>query len=147
MLLVEFDEGDLDATEDAVVRRIASRYRLSRDAEVASDPVRQSTLWKVRRSLFPTILQRPGPRKAWGFVEDPIVPRDRVPEFIAFLVDLTRRHGTLAGIYGHLGRTRIACPDVMHAEPLSRPGSSFHRGATGGRCPESTGDAKPRRKG
>src|SRR5213080_1473014 len=103
MLLVEFDEGDLDAIADAVVRRIASRYRLSRDAEVASDPVRQSTLWKVRRSLFPTILQRPGPRKAWGFVEDPIVPRDRVPEFIAFLVDLTRRHGTLAGIYGHIG--------------------------------------------
>jgi len=103
MLLVEFDEGDLDATADAVVRRIASRYRLSRDAEVASDPVRQSTLWKVRRSLFPTIIQRPGPRKAWGFVEDPIVPRDRVPEFMAFLVDLTRRHGTLAGIYGHIG--------------------------------------------
>src|SRR5881628_2599149 len=103
MLLVEFDEGDLDAIADAVVRRVATRYRLSRDAEVASDPVRQSTLWKVRRSLFPTIIQRPGPRKAWGFVEDPIVPRDRVPEFIAFLVDLTRRHGTTAGIYGHIG--------------------------------------------
>ena len=103
MLLVEFDEGDPDAIADAVVRRVATRYRLSRDAEVASDPVRQSTLWKVRRSLFPTIIQRPGPRKAWGFVEDPIVPRDRVPEFIAFLVDLTRRHGTTAGIYGHIG--------------------------------------------
>ena len=103
MLLIEFDEGDLDAIADAVVGRIATRYRLSRDAEVASDPVRQSTLWKVRRSLFPTIIQRPGPRKAWGFVEDPIVPRDRVPEFIAFLVDLARRHGTLAGIYGHIG--------------------------------------------
>src|SRR5437867_1229467 len=103
MLLVEFDEGDPDAIADAVVRRVATRYRMSRDAEVASDPVRQSTLWKVRRSLFPTIIQRPGPRKAWGFVEDPIVPRDRVPEFIAFLVDLTRRYGTTAGIYGHIG--------------------------------------------
>src|SRR2546430_14638688 len=87
MLLVEFDEGDLDATADAVVRRIASRYRLSRDAEVASDPVRQSTLWRVRRSLFPTIIQRPGPRKAWGVVADPIVPPHRGPELIAFLVD------------------------------------------------------------
>jgi len=103
MLLVEFDEGDLDAIADAVVRRVATRYRLSRDAEVASDPVRQSTLWRVRRSVFPTIIQRPGPRRAWGFVEDPIVPRDRVPEFIAFLADLARRHGTIAGIYGHIG--------------------------------------------
>lgn len=103
MLLVEFDEGDLDATADAVVTRMETRYRLSRAAEVASDAVRQSALWRVRRSVFPTIIQRPGPRKAWGFVEDPIVPRDRMPEFIRFLVDLAKRHGTIAGIYGHIG--------------------------------------------
>src|SRR5438128_998656 len=103
MLLIEFDEGDLDAIADAVVGRIATRYRLTRAAEVASDSVRQSTLWKVRRSLFPTIIQQPGPRRAWGFGAATIVPRDRVPEFIAFLVDLARRHGTLAGIYGHIG--------------------------------------------
>ena len=53
--------------------------------------------------MFPTIIQRPGARKAWGFVEDPVVPRDRVPEFMDFLVDLTRRSGTVAGIYGHIG--------------------------------------------
>ncbi len=103
MLLVEFDEGDLDAIADAVVKRVTTLYPLSRAVEVAFDPVRQSALWRVRRSVFPTIIQRPGPRKAWGFVEDPIVPRDRVPEFMAFLVDLARRHGTLAGIYGHIG--------------------------------------------
>jgi len=85
------------------VETVASRCRLSRAAEVASDPARQSLLWRVRRSVFPTIIQRPGARKAWGFVEDPIVPRDRVPEFIGFLVDLARRHGTVAGIYGHIG--------------------------------------------
>lgn len=103
MLLVEFDDGDLDAIAGAVVGRLRSRYRLSQAAEVAFDAVRQSVLWKVRRAVFPTIIQRPGPRKAWGFVEDPIVPRDRVPEFIEFLVGLARRHGTDAGIYGHIG--------------------------------------------
>ncbi|HYS73670.1 MAG TPA: FAD-binding oxidoreductase [Thermoplasmata archaeon] len=103
MLLVEFDEGDLDGIAKVVVERIAPRFRLSRGIEVADDPERQTTLWKVRRSLLPMISQRPGPRKAWGFVEDPIVPRDRVPEFIAFLVDLARRNDTVAGIYGHIG--------------------------------------------
>jgi FAD/FMN-containing dehydrogenase len=103
MLLVEFDEGDIDAVAHAVVERMASRYRLSRPPEVEFDPVRQSALWKVRRSVFPAIIQRPGPRKAWGFVEDPIVPRDRVPEFVEFLVALARHHGTVAGIYGHIG--------------------------------------------
>src|SRR5438876_3257971 len=103
MLLVEFDDGDLAAIADGVIGRIRSHYRLSQAAEVAFDTVRQSALWKVRRAVFPTIIQRPGPRKAWGFVEDPIVPRDRVPAFIEFLAGRARRHGTEAGIYGHIG--------------------------------------------
>jgi FAD/FMN-containing dehydrogenase len=103
MLLVEFDEGDLDAVVANVVGPIASRYRLSRPPDVAEDAQTQTELWKLRRSVFPTIIQRPGARKAWGFVEDPIVPRDRVPEFIEFLVGLTKRHATVAGIYGHIG--------------------------------------------
>jgi len=103
MLLVEFDEGDLDAIIANMVGPISARYQLSRPAEVAKDPHAQAALWKLRRSVFPTIIQRPGTRRAWGFVEDPIVPRDRVPEFIEFLVGLTRRHATVAGIYGHIG--------------------------------------------
>src|SRR5436853_638949 len=103
MLLIEFDEGALDAIIAHVVGPISARYQLSRPAEVAEDPHAQAALWKLRRSVFPTIIQRPGTRRAWGFVEDPIVPRDRVPEFIEFLVGLTRRHSTVAGIYGHIG--------------------------------------------
>src|SRR5205809_2259029 len=98
MLLVEFDEGDLAAIAAEVVGRIVSRYRLSCPPEVATDAATQARLWKLRRSVFPTIIQRPGARKAWGFVEDPIVPRDRVPESMDYLVDLTRRHETVAGI-------------------------------------------------
>ncbi|TLZ89328.1 MAG: FAD-binding oxidoreductase [Methanobacteriota archaeon] len=103
MLLIEFDEGDLSGIAKSIVEHLSSRYRLSRPIEVTDDPGRQATLWKVRRSLLPTIIQRPGRRKPWGFVEDPVVPRDRVPEFINFLVDLARQHGTDAGIYGHVG--------------------------------------------
>src|SRR5439155_598218 len=100
---IEFEGGEPEPIAEVVVRRVATAYPLSRAAEIAFDPVRQSALWRVRRSVFPTIIQRPGPRKAWGFVENPIVPRDRVPEFMEFLVDLARRHGTIAGIYGHIG--------------------------------------------
>jgi FAD/FMN-containing dehydrogenase len=103
MLLVEFDDGDLDAVAVTLRGQVSSRYPLSRAIDVAEDEARQAALWKLRRSVFPRIIQRPGARKAWGFVEDPIVPRDRVPEFMDFLVDLTRRSGTVAGIYGHIG--------------------------------------------
>ena len=103
MLLVEFDEGDVAGIAKTLAERVESRFGVSRPPEIAEDPQRQAVLWKVRRSLYPAIIQRPGPRKAWGFVEDPIVPRDRVTEFMTFLVDLTRRYGTVAGIYGHIG--------------------------------------------
>ena len=98
LVLVEFDEGDLDAVAGRIVREVAPRYRLSRPVEIASDAARQAELWKARRSLFPTLLRRPGARRPWGFVEDPIVPVDRVSEFIRFLADLTRKYGTVAGI-------------------------------------------------
>ncbi len=103
LVLVEFDDGDLQTLGARVAREVAPRYRLSAPVEVAADAERQAALWKARRSLFPTLLNRPGPRRPWGFVEDPIVPTDRVAEFIAYLTDLTRRYGTVAGIYGHLG--------------------------------------------
>ncbi len=103
LILVEFDEGDLGAVAERIVRDVAPRYGLSRPPEIAEDPTRQAELWKTRRSLFPTLLRRPGSRRPWGFVEDPIVPVDRVAEFIGFLAELTRKYGTVAGIYGHLG--------------------------------------------
>ena len=103
MLLVEFDEGDLESIASQVARQVESRYGLSRPVETAFDPTRQATLWRARRALFPSLLKRPGPRRPWGFVEDPIVPIDRVPEFIAYIAGLARRHGTVAGIYGHIG--------------------------------------------
>ncbi len=103
LVLVEFDEGDVDAIAARIVRDLAPKYRLSQPVEVATDAARQAELWKARRSLFPTLLRRPGTRRPWGFVEDPIVPVDRVAEFIAFLAELTRKYGTVAGIYGHLG--------------------------------------------
>lgn len=103
MLLVEFDGEVSDELAGRVAQSIAPRYRLSRTPETASDPERQAELWKIRRGLLPTIYKRPGTRKAWGFVEDAAVPVERVPEFIVFLSELTKRHGTQAAIYGHIG--------------------------------------------
>jgi glycolate oxidase len=103
MLLLEFDEGDLDRIAHVIANDIGPRYSLSRPVEIAHDLERQAALWKVRRAVLPRIIQRPGSRRAWGFVEDPVVPRGRVAEFIEFLSGLARQHGTEAGIYGHVG--------------------------------------------
>lgn len=103
MLLVEFDDGDVAARAEAAAGDVARGYALSRPIEVATDAERQASLWRARRAVLPTILRRPDRRKAWGFVEDPIVPRERVPEFMQFLSGLARKYGTVAAIYGHIG--------------------------------------------
>ena len=121
MLLVEFDDGDLDARAREIAERIGPRHSLSRPVEVASDPERQAALWKVRKALLPTIYRRPGARKAWGFVEDAIVPQDRVPAFIEYLAALAARYGTQAGIYGHVGDGNT------HFRPLFDPTDSGDR--------------------
>jgi len=115
MILVEFDDEDFESRIDRISREIVPRYALSRPMEIASSLERQTALWSARRSLFPTLLRQPGRRRPWGFVEDSIVPTSRVPEFITFLVSLTRKHGTVAGIYGHLGDGNI------HYRPLFDP--------------------------
>jgi len=118
MLLVEFDAGDLEGIADRIAREIAPRYALSQPIEVALERERQDALWKARRALFPNLLARPGRRKPWGFVEDPIVPPDLVAEFIAHLAELAARHGTVAGIYGHIGDGNT------HYRPLFDPTDS-----------------------
>ena len=102
MLLIEFDE-DADRKAAVVEGDVVPRYALSRPLEIAFESGRQAALWAARRSLFPALLKRPGRRRPWGFVEDAIVPVRHVPEFVAFLADLARRHDTVAGIYGHIG--------------------------------------------
>jgi len=111
ILVIEFDAGDLEQLVRKTLRE-ASAVRLGASPQVARDPEGQAHLWKVRRSILPTLLNRPGSRKPWGFVEDPVVPRDRVPEFIAFLEELTQRYETEAGIYGHIGDGNV------HYRPL-----------------------------
>lgn len=115
MLLAEFDDRDANAVAEQVVREIGPKYPLSGPVEVAREPSRQDTLWKARRALFPSLLKIPGNRKPWGFVEDPIVPADRVAEFIDYLVRLTQKYGTVAGVYGHIGDGNT------HYRPLFNP--------------------------
>src|SRR5205807_112464 len=77
MLLVEFDEGDLDAIIARVAGPISARYRLSRPAGGAEDPYAPAAPWKLRRSVFPTIIQPSGTRRAGGLRGGSVPRRSR----------------------------------------------------------------------
>jgi glycolate oxidase len=63
----------------------------------------EDRLWDVRRALSPAI-------KKFGtlkFNEDVVVPRSRVPELVARVEEIGRRHATFVVNFGHLGDGNI----------------------------------------
>ena len=63
----------------------------------------EERLWDVRRALSPA-LKKFGTMK---FNEDVVVPRSRVPELIARVVEIGRRHETFVVNFGHAGDGNI----------------------------------------
>ncbi len=99
LLLIEVD-GD-----ESLVERDAGRVRevcLGAGAlafHSAGDPVEAERLWEARRNVSPSLLRlRPG-----KVSEDVVVPRSRMAELVAFLEDLSSRHGQPIASFGHAG--------------------------------------------
>jgi FAD/FMN-containing dehydrogenase len=63
----------------------------------------EERLWDVRRALSPA-LKKFGTMK---FNEDVVVPRSRVPELVARIVEIGKRHETFVVNFGHAGDGNI----------------------------------------
>jgi len=111
MLLVEFDEGNLEEKVEEL-RQVCSRYELSKEVETALEPDRQRDLWKVREAVAPALYRYGGRKKPLPTVEDVVVPTERMTEITALLGRISERYGVRVGIYGHLGDGNI------HLRPL-----------------------------
>jgi FAD/FMN-containing dehydrogenase len=109
MLLVEV-AGTREAV--AAARRIVSAWG---DTGVlsADDPEGMEALWEFRHAASPTISQAlEGGRRSIQFIEDSVVPVDRLGAYLAGLEDLLARHETDAVIFGHAGDGNL------HVNPL-----------------------------
>jgi glycolate oxidase len=113
MLLVEF-EGPERYDQIARVEKLVREkgYELAGPPHTAEDEAEQERLWKVRKSLFPTLRNYRPHLKALSLVND-------VGADVAYLADLIldveaifARHDLVAGIYGHAGSGNL------HLRPL-----------------------------
>jgi Fe-S oxidoreductase len=102
MLLLEFNEGDLKKKVDNAIR-ILKGFKLSRDVQVAYEKDKQDVLWRARRAALPALSAYDPKKKPMPFIEDGIVPTEKVPDYIRFLGELFGSHGIKMGIYGHIG--------------------------------------------
>ena len=115
VLLVEFLSDSRRANEDAVAavrREIIDRRRLAFGAVEAYDPKEQERLWIVRKRAVQILQRLPGPRRITPFIEDVVVPPQRLVDYIHGLRDIFNRFGVEAAVYGHAGDSNL------HARPL-----------------------------
>jgi glycolate oxidase len=100
MLIIEVDGMDAQSVADEV-ETIAGICRTTgaRDVKVASTEQERAKLWSARRSISPSLARR-APNKLG---EDISVPRSAIPEAVAQIKEISRKHDIPIAIFGHAG--------------------------------------------
>jgi FAD/FMN-containing dehydrogenase/Fe-S oxidoreductase len=102
VLIVEFDQQPAAqrlAEAEAACRGLAQ----SAPPALAVDPDQQAALWAVRKAIYPTLYRYDAVRHPVNFVDDVVVPAERLAELIAYLESLFKTEGVTVAIYGHIG--------------------------------------------
>jgi len=92
---------------------VAQRVSLARSRR------EQERFWHVRHAASPLIAKLAGDRVSMQFIEDGVVPVDRLPDYVRLLRETLARHGLPAVIFGHAGDGNL------HVNPLvdvAKPG-------------------------
>jgi FAD/FMN-containing dehydrogenase/Fe-S oxidoreductase len=131
-LLVELDadaiEMDLKAQAERMTE-ICRRYRLSSDPVVAFDPEQRAELWKARKALYPTLYRFDPKKKPINFVDDVVVPAERISELIHYLEEFFAGQRVPVAIFGHIGNGNahvIPLLDVNDQADFERMVQGYH---------------------
>lgn len=99
VLLIEVDgsERGVDRQVDLVAE--VARRGGAREVRVAGNAAEADALWAARRGAFAAMARS----RPTIIVEDATVPRDRIPETVARIKELSRTHNLQVGILAHAG--------------------------------------------
>lgn len=105
-LLVEFDDLSQFKQKLKSTRAAHILKRHHAEARIATDPVEQVALWKLRRSAAALWLAG-GAKKPLPFIDDAVVPVDRIAAYIDKTRKLLTKHDLAAAIWGQAGDGRF----------------------------------------
>lgn len=117
VLYVEYF-ADGDGTDEGAKAELADRFEaLRRQFGAASmrtytEPGPMLAAWKLRKAGEPLLHGVPGARKPVTFVEDNVVPPERLGEFVRAFRRIVASHGTKAAFWAH------ASVGVLHVRPF-----------------------------
>ena len=114
LLLIEFFGESNDevrakmAATEASLRQTGLGYAYVQ----AFSPEEQSRVWNVRKAGLGILQSMKGDAKPVAFIEDACVPTAVLPDYIAQVIGIVKRHGRDLSIYGH------ASVGVLHVRPV-----------------------------
>lgn len=110
ILYVEFQGDEVTEFEERF-RRIREMLPACA-SELHTEPESIARALRLRQAGEPLLHAIPGDRKPLGFVEDNVVPVERLGEFVRAFREIVESHGTSAAFYAH------ASVGVLHVRPL-----------------------------
>jgi FAD/FMN-containing dehydrogenase len=103
VVLAEFNDFSQFAQKVKTTRAVHMLRRLATGTRVATDPVEQVALWKLRRSAATMLELHDGRKQALPFTEDGVVPLDKLGQFIERSYKLLAKHDLEGAVWGHAG--------------------------------------------
>lgn len=107
VLLIEFDEAKRKDRDKKTrqAHKILRKYAV--DRRVIPNHLEQESDWKLRHSAAAIIWQDKGSKKALPIIEDGVVPATKLPEFLAKVYDLFKKHNLEIAVWGHAGDANL----------------------------------------
>lgn len=113
--LVEFEEETEDASSQKVKfikEELVGTGKCFSGVNIAAGPADSDHLWAVRRAAVPIMNRIKGSKRPIAFIEDAIVPPEKLDEFVSGVYAIFERYSLEACVYGHAGDGN------MHIRPL-----------------------------
>ena len=113
VLLIELEGDDRTATGEAAVA-LATQLRVvgATSVEIGLSPEDEHRLWELRHAASPILSRLDPSLKSMQFIEDGVVPPDRIAEYVRGVRAALAAHDTVGVIFGHAGDAH------MHVNPL-----------------------------
>jgi glycolate oxidase len=99
ILVIETDGDQADAKRDIEVVADICRQGGASEVKVAATAAESDELWQARRSVSPSL----GQKRPNKLGEDITVPRSAIPEMVARLKEISKKHDLPIVIFGHAG--------------------------------------------
>ncbi|MDH4153420.1 MAG: FAD-binding oxidoreductase [Nitrospira sp.] len=104
LLELDADSLEIDLHDQAeALGAICRPYRMASAPTFAFDAERREQLWKARKALYPTLYRFDPKKKPINFVDDVVVPAQRISELIRYLGEFFEGQRVPVAVFGHIG--------------------------------------------